>query len=72
MIVKIKQFSMGNEKKNYQFINARTDNVIGYFSVPANESGKRLIKKLEKKRDELAVKMGQYFGQIYWRKQDLA
>jgi hypothetical protein len=63
---------MVNETEKYQFVNVRTGNVIGYLSLPAGEEKITLLKKLEQKRNELAVKIGSYFGHIYWRRQDLA
>lgn len=63
---------MKQGKKNYQFINSQTDNVIGYFSAPDGEAESTILKRLEKKRHEIAVKIGVYIEKIYWRKQDLA
>jgi len=34
---------MKKEKKSYQFINAQTDNVIGYFSAPDGERKVRFL-----------------------------
>jgi hypothetical protein len=60
---------MGEQRENYKFINMETGNVIAYFSARPARSKRNLLKKLEKKRIELALKMGLYFEHIYWRHQ---
>ena len=60
---------MDEQRENYKFINMETGNVIGYFSTRPTSSKTSLLKKLEKKRIELALSMGLSFEQIYWRHQ---
>jgi hypothetical protein len=63
---------MKDELIHYEFVNAETDNVIAYVSLPANMTEADRLKELERKRSELAMTNGLFFEAIYWRDHDHA
>ena len=63
---------MNDDLIHYEFVNAQTDNVIAYLSLPATMSEEERRKQLEKKRSELAMTNGLFFEDIYWRDHDHA
>ena len=63
---------MKDDLIHYEFVNAETDNVIAYLSLPATMTEEDRVKELDRKRSELAMTNGLFFEVIYWRDHDHA
>ena len=61
---------MEEEHIDYEFVNSKTGNVIGYLSLAAGTDEKERTGHLEKKKAELAIDNRMYIELIYWQEQD--